>query len=192
VPFVQFSESSTTHRHAELRHVDQVGRCLFRRPGQLLGGRRGVLWRILRLELTPAMKARHIGAAIAAGIIILGLIMLFKPGTGGATVTPAEAQRMMQNRDSVVLLDVRTAAEHSGPSGHLEGSLLIPVQELEERIGELEQYRGKTIIAYCRSGNRSGKAATVLNAHGFRALNMTGGMIQWSAEQRPVVRGETP
>jgi len=138
------------------------------------------------------MNARRIGPAIGMGIIILGLIMIFRPGSGAPTVTPGDAERMMQSRDSVLLLDVRTPSEYSGPSGHLEGALLIPVQELEERMGELEPYRGKTIIAYCRSGNRSGTAANLLNSRGYRALNMTGGIIQWNAEKRPVVQGERP
>jgi len=138
------------------------------------------------------MNARRIGPAIGIGIIILGLIMIFRPGSGAPAVTPDDAERMMQSRDSVLLLDVRTPSEYSGPSGHLEGALLIPVQELEERMGELEQYRQKTIIAYCRSGNRSGRAANLLNSRGYRALNMTGGIIQWNAEKRPVVQGERP
>lgn len=117
--------------------------------------------------------------------------MMFRPG-GGATVTPAGAQQMMEQPDRILLLDVRTPSEFSGTSGYLEGALLIPVQELEVRVGELEQYRDRTIIAYCRSGNRSGSAAAFLNARGFGALNMTGGIIQWRAEGRPVAHAGKP
>ena len=53
---------------------------------------------------------------------------------------------------------------------------------------ELEHFKEKTIVAYCRSGNRSGTATRVLTANGFKALNMVGGMLKWNEEQLPVVR----
>ena len=58
----------------------------------------------------------------------------------------------------------------------------IPVQEIEKRIGELEQYRDKKIIVYCRSGNRSGTATKILNENGFDAYNLIGGMNGWKGE----------
>lgn len=86
------------------------------------------------------------------------------------------------------LLDVRTQEEHEGELGHLPNSLLIPVQELANRMKELEVFRGKTILAYCRTGNRSGKAAGFLAQHGFTAINMDGGMVQWNKQGLPVAR----
>jgi rhodanese-related sulfurtransferase len=65
--------------------------------------------------------------------------------------------------------------------------LFIPVQELKERVGELERFRDKTVIAYCRSGNRSGVAAEILGKHGYTAVNMEGGILQWKKENLPVV-----
>jgi adenylyltransferase/sulfurtransferase len=56
---------------------------------------------------------------------------------------------------------------------------LIPVHELASRLNEIEKYKDKTIILYCRSGNRSGKATTLLNNAGFDAINLLGGMNQW-------------
>jgi rhodanese-related sulfurtransferase len=44
---------------------------------------------------------------------------------------------------------------------------------------KIEKYKDKTIILYCRSGNRSGKATTLLNNAGFDAINLLGGMNQW-------------
>ncbi|MBM2846995.1 MAG: Protein containing rhodanese-like domain, partial [Bacteroidetes bacterium] len=49
-------------------------------------------------------------------------------------------------------------------------------------------YKDKTIITYCRTGNRSGKAAALLQAQGFKVFNMSGGIVQWNEEHRPVVR----
>ena len=107
-------------------------------------------------------------------------------GTG--TITVQQTHERIAADTSIVLLDVRTLHEWSGTSGHLKGALLIPLQELEERMKELEHFKEKTIVAYCRSGNRSGTATRVLTANGFKALNMVGGMLKWNEEQLPVVR----
>ena len=103
-------------------------------------------------------------------------------------ISPEETQKSVETNPSVVLLDVRTPEEFKGPSGHLANSLLIPVQELERRIGELSQYKDRTIIAYCRTGNRSGKAAAILVRSGFTAMNMEGGIVKWNELKLPVVR----
>ena len=63
------------------------------------------------------------------------------------------------------------------------------MQELENRIGELDQYKKQRIIAVCRTGHRSGQAASILKVKGFDAVDMVGGMVRWNAEQLPV---ETP
>jgi rhodanese-related sulfurtransferase len=137
------------------------------------------------------MNRKSVLALVAAGVLVPALVMVFMPGTGEAPVSPAEVQHMMQDTAHVILLDVRTVEEFTGPGGHLAGALLIPVQELEARRGELEQLPGKTIVAYCRTGRRSGRAVEMLRRRGFHARNMSGGIVQWSAERRPVVRGDS-
>jgi rhodanese-related sulfurtransferase len=104
------------------------------------------------------------------------------------TMSTKEVYELMQKDTNIVILDVRTPAEFRSETGHLQGALLIPVQELEERLPELEPYRGKTILAICRSGNRSGRAAALLQSKGFKALNVEGGMLKWNEEKLPVVK----
>lgn len=106
------------------------------------------------------------------------------------TMTPDEVYRLMRTDTTVLLLDVRTEDEWTSAAGHLRGAMLIPVQDLEGRIGELERGRTHTIVVYCRSGNRSGIATRLLRARGFRAFNMAGGMLRWDAERRPVIHEE--
>lgn len=72
---------------------------------------------------------------------------------------------------SVTLLDVRTPQEYRG--GHIEGFRLIPVDELRERLGELE--RGKPVYVICQSGLRSYIACRILAGYGFDAYNFAGG-----------------
>ncbi len=104
-------------------------------------------------------------------------------------LTVDQARDLIKESPDIVLLDVRTQEEHEGELGHLPNSLLIPVQELGNRMKELEVFRGKTILAYCRTGNRSGKAAGFLAQHGFTAINMDGGMVEWNKQGLPVARG---
>ena len=89
---------------------------------------------------------------------------------------------------SVVFLDVRTPKEYASETGHLKGAILIPVDSLESHLSELEPYKSKTIIAYCRSGVRSVRAQTILTKHGFHALSMIGGITRWNKELLPVIK----
>jgi len=77
------------------------------------------------------------------------------------------------NRDpaATILLDVRTPREFG--LGHAEGALNIPVDELRERLSELDP--AKEIIEYCQVGLRGHVAYRILAQHGFRAVNVTGG-----------------
>jgi phage shock protein E len=77
----------------------------------------------------------------------------------------AEAQ---QPAAAVVYVDVRTPAEYA--SGHVTGSLNIPVEEMERRWQELEPYRDQQVVLYCRTGRRSGLAMDVLKSKGFKLL----------------------
>ncbi|RPI69551.1 MAG: rhodanese-like domain-containing protein [Ignavibacteriae bacterium] len=80
--------------------------------------------------------------------------------------------------EKVILLDVRQPEEHEAQ--HIPNSMLIPLGELEERIDELEEYRDKEIIVYCRSGARSGQACMFLEMLGFEhPINLRGGMLSW-------------
>ncbi len=103
-------------------------------------------------------------------------------------IAPLQADSLLRTDTTIVVLDVRTPGEFKSESGHLRAALLLPVQELEERLGELEPYREKTIVTYCRSGVRSARAAAILSHHGFRVLNMTGGILEWNSEKLPVVK----
>ena len=123
---------------------------------------------------------------LAVGLIIV--IAVVMQTTRQREAISAEKARDMIDRDSnTVLLDVRTEEEYNSETGHLAGAKLIPVQELENRLAELEPWKARTIVVYCRSGNRSGRAAALLREHGFSALNMEGGILRWNKLEYPVV-----
>ncbi len=72
---------------------------------------------------------------------------------------------------SVTLLDVRTAGEYR--RGHAEGFVNLPVDELRERLGEID--RSKPVYVMCQSGLRSYVACRLLTQHGFDCYNFSGG-----------------
>ncbi len=73
------------------------------------------------------------------------------------------------------LVDVRTPEEFS--EGHIPGAVNIPVDELTQRVGELEN-QGELYLV-CRSGGRSARAAGELSDLGFRTVNVEGGTLAW-------------
>src|SRR5580658_2172184 len=88
----------------------------------------------------------------------------------------------------VQILDVREAEEFTGPLGHIEGAVLIPLGELAARVDELA--RDRPIVAVCRAGSRSAQAITILQQAGFSDIaNLNGGMLRWRAEGYSVEGG---
>ncbi len=78
------------------------------------------------------------------------------------------------------VLDVRTPQEYDGPLGHIEGSRLIPVQELARRLSELSDVKDQPIFVICRGGGRSARATRLLLEAGLHAINVAGGMQVWN------------
>ena len=81
------------------------------------------------------------------------------------------------DKGTAIFLDVRTREEHQIKS--IPNSIHIPLQELRERLIELEEYDDRMMVVYCRSGNRSAKGTKILLNNGFDAVNLLGGMINW-------------
>ena len=94
-----------------------------------------------------------------------------------------EVENLKQKLDAgedVLLLDVRTADDYVGEQGHVKGSVLIPVEELEQRLSEIEGYQEKPVMTICRTDRRSAKAAQILTKHGFADVHVVkGGMTDW-------------
>ena len=88
----------------------------------------------------------------------------------------ADADKLPRD-GSVTLLDTRTAEEFN--RGHIDGFQNIPVDELRERIGEIET--GKPVYVICQSGLRSYIATRILEGHGFEAYNFAGGFRFYDA-----------
>ncbi len=116
------------------------------------------------------------------------------PAPGGRWSSPSprslgarEACALLRRDTTVVVLDVRTEEEFRSSTGRLEHALLIPVESLGVRMDELSHCKGRTILVYCRSGRRSRNAAALLENRGHTAVNLEGGILEWSSRGLPVV-----
>ncbi|WP_371802513.1 rhodanese-like domain-containing protein [Candidatus Lokiarchaeum ossiferum] len=132
-------------------------------------------------------------AVIASIILMIIFIPQLSPNNGQTDnikdINVSEAYEMInddENYPDLIVLDVRTQSEYD--SGHLNNSILIPLDELENRLDELEEYKDTEIIVHCRSGSRSQAASEVLVANGFSKIyNMIGGISAWNSAGYPTV-----
>jgi adenylyltransferase/sulfurtransferase len=101
------------------------------------------------------------------------------PAAEGEEITVREVARNLGGSPALVLVDVRRQVEWD--ICHVEGSVLIPLDELGERAGELD--RDKELVTICRTGGRSLRAVRALRAAGFsRVRSMRGGVHAWADE----------
>ena len=83
-----------------------------------------------------------------------------------------------RHRGDLYLLDVRSRGEFEGQLEHIESAVLIPLDELRERLEEIPT--DKPVVAVCQSGKRSAMATQILQSSGYpESANLAGGMIQW-------------
>jgi rhodanese-related sulfurtransferase len=124
------------------------------------------------------MQTSQIILLILAAFIAYLVIKRYLQARSIKQYTPAEAEAKMRNSLNIVFLDVRMKQEKK--SGSIKGSIHIPLHELRAKTGELERYRGKEIICYCKSGRRSLSAASILKGKGFNASSLQGGIGNWN------------
>ncbi|WP_457576023.1 rhodanese-like domain-containing protein [Desulfomarina sp.] len=108
-------------------------------------------------------------------------------GTNYRPVTAEEARKIITNI-SPLILDVRTPGEYRR-DGYIENSILLPVQVIQHEYVKLLDHKGKPILIYCATGNRSTVAAKILIDKGFKNIyNMRYGIAEWKYRGFPVVK----
>lgn len=85
-------------------------------------------------------------------------------------------------RGEINLVDVRESYEHE--AGRIAGARHVEFAKLSQEAGSLDPER--PTVFYCRSGGRSAVATQAFKASGFRAFNMTGGLLAWAAQGLPL------
>ncbi|HXQ92128.1 MAG TPA: molybdopterin-synthase adenylyltransferase MoeB [Nitrososphaerales archaeon] len=99
-----------------------------------------------------------------------------------ASVLPKQLSEEIKLGKKVMLLDVREP--HEWNIVHIEGSKLIPLGELPERVNELDS--ADEIVAYCHIGGRSARATDFLRGLGYKKVrNLEGGIEAWAVEVDP-------
>jgi rhodanese-related sulfurtransferase len=126
---------------------------------------------------------------IVVGAIIAAVFLLNNNARAAGNKLPATmsvneaAQRFEQG---AFLLDVRTVEEWN--ENHIDGAVLIPLNELDSRVSEIPTDQDVLII--CRSGNRSATARDILRGYGLnRTTSISGGINAWMSAGLPVVSG---
>ena len=102
------------------------------------------------------------------------------PAPGWTTISADTAHQMMTESDDYILLDVRTEEEYRDQ--RIDGSVLIPVDEISIRAEAELPDKDATILVYCRSGRRSASAAEELAALGYTNVYDFGGIQSWPYE----------
>jgi len=94
------------------------------------------------------------------------------------TITPEEVKERLDAGEKLHLLDVRQPEENAEFN---IGGTLFPLGKIQSmQTEDLDNLKDEEVICYCRSGNRSGIAALVLEQLGFKNVkNLTGGMLAW-------------
>lgn len=126
---------------------------------------------------------RKLIASFAAIILLAGC-----SSTGSATTVNLNVSEFSQKitEPGVIIVDVRTSEEFA--SGHIEGALNIDFNSgnFANEITRLNP--SETYAVYCRSGSRSGQAASIMHKAGFHDVsNLNGGVIDWTDDGLPLV-----
>lgn len=101
-------------------------------------------------------------------------------------MTVFELDELRRQNRAPFVLDVRKPFE--AEIADLGADQLIPVEELSDRLGEIQVALDREILVHCRSGGRSAKAVIILQENGFlRAVNLKGGIQAWSEDIDPTV-----
>jgi rhodanese-related sulfurtransferase len=95
-------------------------------------------------------------------------------------VSREEAKKLLQ--DGAQLVDVR--ADHEWEMGRIDGATHLPLAELAERVGEIDNDR--PVVIYCRGGNRSTMATEALTEAGYDAAKLSEGIVGWSEAGLPL------
>jgi len=97
-------------------------------------------------------------------------------------IEPVRLAAWIEQDDAVQVIDVREPYERE--AGHIAGSRHIELVQLSGAADTVE--RELPVVFYCRVGARSEMAAQAFRAAGFQAYSLSGGLLRWAQEERPL------
>lgn len=140
------------------------------------------------MEQFGEFVVRHwlLTSALVVIVVLIVVTELKRKVLGFADIKPREAVNLI-NREDAVALDVRDDNEYRG--GHILNAIHIPYALLDERLQELDSYKDKPVIVYCRTGQRSAEASVLLRKQGFsRVYKLGGGVLAWQGADLPLTK----
>lgn len=97
------------------------------------------------------------------------------------SINSSQAEKLIKNNRDLLILDVRRSKEFK--ESRIINSINIPVEEIEWEANELQEFKDKPILVYCKVGVRSSVACTFLEEEGFSNLyNLRGGILDFNGE----------
>lgn len=96
-------------------------------------------------------------------------------------ITPDELKEKLEKGEKLELIDVRE--EEEVQEGMIKEAKHIPMGEIPNYVDQLD--KDKEYIFICRSGRRSENVCMYLQDHGYKVVNMVGGMLEWNGETVP-------
>ena len=96
------------------------------------------------------------------------------------TITPEEAKKMLENREKIILLDVRSEAQFR--KKRIPNALLLPLADLQNKAASVIPDKTAVYIVYCRKGRTSRKAYQILMNMGYKKVYNLGGINAWPYE----------
>lgn len=118
---------------------------------------------------------------ILCSIFTVGLLALivneyFIASASSGNLSTTEALQFINHKEAVVL-DIRNAQNFS--EGHIIGSLNIPLEVFNKKMGLLEKFKDRPVIVVCAAGQTSQKTVAELKANSFHAMGLSGGISAW-------------
>lgn len=100
-------------------------------------------------------------------------------------VTKEQWKELIAADENAVILDVRTAGECS--EGIQPNAKMLDIMNASAFMAGIQEMdKSKSYYVYCRSGNRSGQACSIMEQSGFKTFNLIGGMMMWDGETTQV------
>jgi rhodanese-related sulfurtransferase len=100
------------------------------------------------------------------------------------SITVQELQKLMNDNEKIVLVDVREKAERDMAS--IKGSIHVPINSIPHHLEIFN--KADPVYLFCHSGIRSAQACLYLEQQGFDSVNIIGGIHAWSTEVDPSVK----
>jgi adenylyltransferase/sulfurtransferase len=101
-------------------------------------------------------------------------------------ISPQEVRDMLESGEDFAFLDCRTPEEHAIAS--VAAARLVPMQDVPQRVNELEEHLDEPVVVMCHHGQRSLQVTAFLKEQGFTDVkSLAGGIDRWAREIDPKV-----